>query len=326
MPGFVLGVRLVLAAVFAVAGTAKLLDAAGSRAALEGFGVPRAAARPASRVLPVAELAIAAGLLVPASAWWSALAAAGLLAVFMAAIGVEHGARGRPRLSLLRAAPLGAGELAHPAEKWRARRGRRCRGAGRTRRLGPEPGPLGRPAERRGARARRRRRGAVRGGGGARLVPVRACPGRTAGSWPAWRIWSSGSAPAARLGPRGWRVCGRPAVRAPSGVLPSVCRPRTSSCLPPTGGASRCGRFSAGDCRCCSSSQFPGAVTATHCSRRWPAGSTSIATASRLRSQPGDLPGRTPPRRRHPGCAMCSCKPTAKSPRPTRQTAPRAQC
>ena len=89
MPGLVLGVRLVLAAVFAVAGTAKLLDAAGSRAALEGFGVPRAAARPAGMVLPVAELAIAAGLLVPASAWWSALAAAGLLAVFMAAIGVS---------------------------------------------------------------------------------------------------------------------------------------------------------------------------------------------------------------------------------------------
>jgi len=89
MPGLVLGVRLVLAAVFAVAGVAKLLDAAGSRAALEGFGVPRAAARPASRVLPVVELAIAAGLLVPASAWWSALAAAGLLAVFMAAIGVS---------------------------------------------------------------------------------------------------------------------------------------------------------------------------------------------------------------------------------------------
>ncbi len=89
MPGLVLGIRLVLAAVFAVAGTAKLLDAAGSRAALEGFGVPPAAARPASTVLPVAELAIAAGLLVPASAWWSALAAAGLLAVFMAAIGVS---------------------------------------------------------------------------------------------------------------------------------------------------------------------------------------------------------------------------------------------
>jgi len=89
MPGLVLGVRLVLAAVFAVAGTAKLLDAAGSRGALEGFGVPRAAARLAGTVLPVAELAIAAGLLVPASAWWSALAAAGLLAVFMAAIGLS---------------------------------------------------------------------------------------------------------------------------------------------------------------------------------------------------------------------------------------------
>ena len=50
MPGFVLGIRLVLAAVFAVAGTAKLLDAAGSRGALEGFGVPRGAARPASPV------------------------------------------------------------------------------------------------------------------------------------------------------------------------------------------------------------------------------------------------------------------------------------
>ena len=89
MSGFVLGVRLVLAAVFAVAGVAKLLDAAGTRGALEGFGVPRAAARLAGPVLPVAELAIAAGLLVPASAWWSALAAAGLLAVFMAAIGLS---------------------------------------------------------------------------------------------------------------------------------------------------------------------------------------------------------------------------------------------
>ena len=38
------------------------------------------------------------------------------------------------------------------------------------------------------------------------------------------------------------------------------------------------------DCRCCWSSQLPGAVTATRCSRRWPAGSTSIATASPSRS------------------------------------------
>ena len=230
----------------------------------------------------------------------------------------EYGARGRPRLSLLRAAPLGAGELAHPAEKWRARRGRRCCGAGRTWRIGPEPGPLGRPSERRGARARRRRRGAVRGGGGARLVPVPAFPAERPGPGPPGESGAADRHRRPACGPRGWRVCGMPAVRAPSGVLPSVCRPRNSSCLPPTGGASRCGRFLAGDCRCCSSSQFPGAVTATHCSRRWPAGSTSIATASRLRSQPGDLPGRRPPRRRHTGCAMCFCKPIAKSPRPTR--------
>ena len=109
MPGFVLGVRLVLAAVFAVAGVAKLLDAAGSRGALEGFGVPRGAARLAGRVLPVAELAIAAGLLVPASAWWSALAAAGLLAVFMAAIGVSMARGAAPGchcFGRLRSAPV----------------------------------------------------------------------------------------------------------------------------------------------------------------------------------------------------------------------------
>jgi len=109
MPGLVLGIRLVLAAVLAVAGAAKLLDPAGSRAAVEGFGVPRAAARPAGAVLPVVELAIAAGLLVPASAWWSALAAAGLLAVFMAAVGVSMARGAAPDchcFGRLRSAPV----------------------------------------------------------------------------------------------------------------------------------------------------------------------------------------------------------------------------
>ena len=325
MPGFVLGVRLVLAAVFAVAGVAKLLDAAGSRGALEGFGVPRGAARLAGRVLPVAELAIAAGLLVPASAWWSALAAAGLLAVFMAAIGVSMARGAAPDCHCF-------GRLHSAPVSWRTQvrngvlaaaggvavlAGRGASGLSPVRWAGHlTPRSSGSPPPSWCcARPQRGKAGSYTG-----------FPGRTAGSWPAWTIWSSGSAPAARLRPRGWRVCGMPAVRAPSGVLPSVCRPRNSSCLPTAGSASRCGRFSAGDCRYCSSSQFPGAVTATHCSRRWPAGSTSIATASRWRSQPGDLPGRRPPRRRHPGCVMCLCKPTAKSPRPTRQTAPRAQC
>ena len=225
MPGLVLGVRLVLAAVFAVAGTAKLLDAAGSRAALEGFGVPRAAARLAGMVLPAAELAIAAGLLVPASAWWSALAAAGLLAVFMAAIGVSMARGAAPDCHCF-------GRLHSAPVSWRTqvRNGVLAAAAGVAVLAGRGASGLSPvrwacPPDRRGARARRRRRGAVRGGGGARLVPRRACPGRTAGSWPVCRSWSSGSASAARLGPRGWRVCGRPAARAPFGVLPSVGRP-----------------------------------------------------------------------------------------------------
>ena len=283
MSGFVLGVRLVLAAVFAVAGVAKLLDAAGSRGALEGFGVPRGAARLASTVLPVVELAIAAGLLVPASAWWSALAAAGLLAVFMAAIGLSMARGAAPDCHCF-------GRLHSAPVSWSTQL-------------------------RNGVLAAFVVLCAVAAGKAGSYTGLSR---RTAGSWPVWRIWSSGFASAASLGPRVWRVCGMPAVRAPSGVLLSVCRHRNSSCLPSTGGASCCGRFLAGDCRCCSSSQFPGAVTATHCSRRWPAGSNSIATASRLRSQAGDLPGRRPPRRRHMGCAMCFCKPIAKSPRPTR--------
>ena len=317
MPGFVLGVRLVLAAVFAVAGTGKLLDAAGTRGALEGFGVPRRAARLAGPVLPVAELAIAAGLLVPASAWWSALAAAGLLAVFMAAIGVSMARGAAPDCHCF-------GRLHSAPVSWRTQ-------------------------VRNGVLAAAGGVAVLAGRGASGLSPVRwaghlnaaelglaaavvALSAVAAGQgWFLYRLSRQNGrvlarlenleqrmASAARRRPRVQRVCGMPAVRAPSGVLPSVCRPRTSSCLPPTGGASRCGRFSAEDCRCCSSSQIPGAVTARHCSRRWPAGSTSIATASRLRSQPGDLPGRTPPRRRHTGCAMCLCKPTAKSPRPTR--------
>ena len=92
-------------------------------------------------MLPVAELAIAAGLLVPASAWWSALAAAGLLAVFMAAIGVSMARGAAPGchcFGRLHSAPVSWSTQV----KWRARRGRRCCGAGRTWRIGPEPGPL----------------------------------------------------------------------------------------------------------------------------------------------------------------------------------------
>jgi hypothetical protein len=79
--------RMLLVAVFGAAGAGKLLDPGGTRRAVRGFGVAdgRLAAAIAS-LLGIAELAVAAGLLVNATAWWAAAAAMGLLALFSAAI------------------------------------------------------------------------------------------------------------------------------------------------------------------------------------------------------------------------------------------------
>ena len=88
-----LGLRLVLSAVFATAGVAKLMDLTGSRRALEDFGVPVRLARPGGLLLPLFEIAIAAALLFPISARWGALAAAGLLGAFIVVIAnaLAHG-------------------------------------------------------------------------------------------------------------------------------------------------------------------------------------------------------------------------------------------
>src|SRR3712207_4543089 len=86
--------RLALAAVFAVAGIAKLFDREGARAGLEGFGVPRALARPGAIVLPVAEIAVAVLLLPVGTAWYGGLGALALLLAFVAGIGYNL-ARGR---------------------------------------------------------------------------------------------------------------------------------------------------------------------------------------------------------------------------------------
>lgn len=74
--------RLLLAAVFAVAAVAKLADREGSRRTVRDFGGPAWLAIG----LPVAELAIAAALVPAAMAHVAALAAAGLLLVFAAAV------------------------------------------------------------------------------------------------------------------------------------------------------------------------------------------------------------------------------------------------
>ena len=86
--------RLLLAAVFLVAGIAKLADLAGSRQALRDFGVPARLADPFGLLLPLAELAVAVALLLPATAWWGALGAVALLLLFVGGIG-SNLARGR---------------------------------------------------------------------------------------------------------------------------------------------------------------------------------------------------------------------------------------
>lgn len=78
--------RLLLAAVFAVAGVAKLFDRTGSEKAAADFGAPASLAKPLSVALPVVEILAAVLLLPLATAWYGAVLSLALLAVFVAAI------------------------------------------------------------------------------------------------------------------------------------------------------------------------------------------------------------------------------------------------
>lgn len=75
--------RLGLAAVFFVAGIAKLADRSGTRQALADFDVPNRLADSLQLLLPVAELAVATALLFPTTARWGAVGALVLLALFV---------------------------------------------------------------------------------------------------------------------------------------------------------------------------------------------------------------------------------------------------
>jgi uncharacterized membrane protein YphA (DoxX/SURF4 family) len=86
--------RLLLAAVFTLAGVAKLADREGSRQAIVDFGAPSAIAAPLGLLLPLAELVVAATLLPASTAWWGALGALTLLSVFVVGISINL-ARGR---------------------------------------------------------------------------------------------------------------------------------------------------------------------------------------------------------------------------------------
>ncbi len=63
MEVFLLILRLALAAVFGVAGIAKLFDPTGSEKAFGDFGLPKIIAKPMVYILPALELAIAGLLL-----------------------------------------------------------------------------------------------------------------------------------------------------------------------------------------------------------------------------------------------------------------------
>lgn len=78
--------RLVLAAVFAVAGVAKLLDLEGSRRALTGFGVPEKLAKPGGLALPIVEIIVAILLLPTATAVVGGIGALLLLLAFVGGI------------------------------------------------------------------------------------------------------------------------------------------------------------------------------------------------------------------------------------------------
>lgn len=114
MSGVLLGARVLLAAVFALAGLAKFADLAGSRRAARDFGVPWGLAPAVGTLLPAAELAVAIMLVARGSARWGAVGALLLLMGFVVAIGVAMRRGREPEchcFGQLHSAPAGSGTL-----------------------------------------------------------------------------------------------------------------------------------------------------------------------------------------------------------------------
>jgi thiol-disulfide isomerase/thioredoxin len=106
--------RVALAAVFGLAGVAKLFDLKGSRVAMRDFGLPDWLAAPLGSCLPFLELAVA-GLLLPIeTVWWGALGALVLLIAFVAGIVINMARGKRPDchcFGQLHSAPVGPATL-----------------------------------------------------------------------------------------------------------------------------------------------------------------------------------------------------------------------
>ncbi|MHC8314901.1 MauE/DoxX family redox-associated membrane protein [Pseudomonas sp. LB3P31] len=89
-PIFIIASALAIAVLLASAATHKLRAPARFNQQLADYQLlPDALVRPASRVIPLLELVIAFALLVPISRSWAALAAAGLIALYASAIGIN---------------------------------------------------------------------------------------------------------------------------------------------------------------------------------------------------------------------------------------------
>jgi uncharacterized membrane protein YphA (DoxX/SURF4 family) len=86
MDAVALGVRLVLSLVFVVAAAGKVVNLNRTRRTLSDFRVPRRLLRPTAWLLPLAELSVAVALLVGPVARAGAIAATGLLLLFVAGI------------------------------------------------------------------------------------------------------------------------------------------------------------------------------------------------------------------------------------------------
>lgn len=127
--------RLVLSAVFATAGVAKLTDPTGTQRAAADFGLPRPVAPVLARVLPVVEIATALALLVPRWSLAGALAAMALLGVFTLGIAWSL-SRGRTPncqcFGQLHSSPVGLATLARNGVLLAASAFVAWRGAGRT--------------------------------------------------------------------------------------------------------------------------------------------------------------------------------------------------
>jgi hypothetical protein len=89
-PIFILASAIAIAVLLASAATHKVRAPARFRKQLADYQLlPDALVRPSARLIALLELAIAFALLVPVSRPWAALSAAGLLALYTAAIGIN---------------------------------------------------------------------------------------------------------------------------------------------------------------------------------------------------------------------------------------------